>query len=115
MPDLTIEDFEEILEMEKTALKISDFETLEKIAEQKEQIVEQIQVLADQLDAEAIERLRHMTLQNQRLQEATMNGLRSVMDRLDASRRVALHLDTYNAKGKREDLSVPQATLEKRA
>ena len=52
---------------------------------------------------------------NQQLHKATLNGLRSVIDRLEAIKRAASQLDTYTASGARKDLAQPKSKMEKRA
>ncbi|MEL6523354.1 MAG: hypothetical protein AAFQ66_20440 [Pseudomonadota bacterium] len=106
---------EVLLDQEREALVGSDFNRLEKLLNIKEDLFAALESDRDHLTAEDLSRLRRATARNQRLQAATIRGLRSVIERLDARKRAAAHLDTYTAQGNKCDLVSPRSQLERKA
>ena len=106
---------ETLLEQEEDALRHSDFARLEQVLQAKEDLLAAWRADDPDLSGEEIRHLKAAAERNHRLHQATIRGLKSVIDRLAATQRAASHLDTYTAQGKRCDLAAPTARLEKKA
>ncbi|MBM7069896.1 hypothetical protein [Actibacterium sp. 188UL27-1] len=106
---------ETLLDQEEDALRHSDFSRLEQVLHAKETLLDALQDDSESLSREDAQRLKDAAERNNRLHQATIRGLRSVIDRLAATRRATSHLDTYTAQGQRRDLATPRGRLEKKA
>ena len=110
-----ITELEDLLEAEATVLRSGDYEALEGFAADKERMLRELAELEDDLDLEETQDLQTMLERNSVLYEATMDGLRTVIDRLKSVARVHSHLDTYAPGGAMQDLAPPQSSFEKRS
>ena len=104
-----------LLDDERQALLTGDFDALQKILDQKEDL---IKVLSTQhgSDFSGMQMLAPQIERNQELLSHALDGVRAVARRLAELRQVRESLDTYDATGRRK--SVPaqsEHSLEKRA
>jgi len=111
----SITDLEDLLEAEVTALRSGDYVALEGLAVDKERLLRELAESQDDLDLEKTRDLQALLERNGVLYEATMDGLRTVIDRLKSVARVHSHLDTYAPGGAMQDLAPPQSSFEKRS
>lgn len=102
-----------ILSAEAEALTRADYAVMEDLADRKASLLEGLQ--ADAMSVEDIAVLREMSAQNATLFEATLSGLRTVIDRLQQVARASTHLDTYTANGALQDLGPTRSSFEKRS
>lgn len=110
-PDVT--DLQDLLEAEAKALSTANYTVMEELAARKSALLEGLDT--DRLAAEEVEILRQQAARNARLFEATLGGLRSVIDRLHYVARASAHLDTYTATGALQDLGPARSSFEKRS
>ena len=102
-----------ILTAEAEALTQADYAVMEDLADRKAALLEGLD--AEAMSADDIVALREMSAQNATLLEATLSGLRSVIDRLQQVARASTHLDTYTANGALQDLGPTRSSFEKRS
>jgi flagellar biosynthesis/type III secretory pathway chaperone len=105
----------ELLENEAQALRRADYSALEDMSERKMSLIEALSQPDTPPDPETARRLQDLLRRNEALYEATMGGLRSVIDRLKTVARVSSHLDTYTAAGAIKDLGPARSSFEKRS
>lgn len=115
MIETRISDIEALLELEEASLRNQDFSALAVILKQKAELFKELDAENVSFDSKEIRNILMRIEHNQRLHKATLGGLRSVIDRLEAIKRAASHLDTYTASGARKDLVQPKSKMEKRA
>lgn len=113
MDELTTLD--DVLEREAMALRSGDYETLEEIASEKQDIVDRLSEETADLSSSDVARVQEKLRRNEVLYDATMDGLRSVIERLKSVSRVSSHLDTYTQSGFVQDLAPPRPSFEKRS
>lgn len=103
----------DLLEDEAAALTAADYAGVSALAERKSALLESLGTAPpeDQL----IDLLKERSARNAFLYEATLQGLRSVIDRLQTVKRVVAHLDTYTAGGALQDLGPARSSFEKRS
>lgn len=104
-----------LLEAEAEALRRADYTALEEMSERKRALIEELSRPEAAPDAQTARRLQDLLRRNAALYEATMGGLRSVIDRLRTVARVTGHLDTYTAGGALRDLGPARSSFEKRS
>lgn len=102
-----------LLDAEANALRVADFEKIDALAEEKQRLIETLPEVV--MDPSCVETLRQRSDRNGRLFEATLSGLRSVIERLQDVERVSAHLDTYTARGAKRDLGPARSSFEKRS
>lgn len=106
---------EDLLIREEHALRSGDFEALGQLADDKAGVLAAL-AAADVAPGPArAGALRAHLQRNAVLYEATMDGLRMVIDRVGAVRRASRHLDTYTRGGSLCDLAPPVTRFEKRS
>lgn len=104
-----------LLEAERAALLSGDLSTLEASAERKTELAIAISRHAPPLPRERIAALSAAAQRNAELCEAARRGLRTAIDRLSERARVASHLETYGADGRRHRHGGGPRSLEKRS
>ena len=104
-----------LLERERTALLQGDIEALTALLPDKEALIEALNTEpAD--DLPRFEALSGKVARNQLLLEQAMDGMREVIDRMGALRRMRVGLDTYGSDGARHHIEVTaEHTVERRA
>lgn len=103
-----------LLETERSVLLAGAFERLPGLAREKDRMLEG-QARLDNVPRAQIEALRRKVMRNQMLLEGAIQGIRNVMTRLNAQRRVRDGLETYDSQGHRQTIRVPARRVEKRA
>lgn len=103
----------DLLDAEAAALSAADFDGVAALADEKLALLEGLQ--DSPLEAWEIAQLQERSARNESLFAATLDGLRSVIDRLKHVQRAAVHLDTYTAAGAMQDLGPARSSFEKRS
>ena len=103
-----------LLETERSALLAGDFGRLPGLAREKDSLLEG-QTRLDGVPRAQIDALRQKVTRNQMLLEGAIQGIRNVMTRLNAHRRVRDGLETYDSQGRRQTMRVRAPRIEKRA
>lgn len=105
----------DLLEAERSALLIGDFEGLARMLQRKEQLLAELSEI-HAVEPGAMVSLSSRVQRNQELLTTAMDGIRSVAKRLDELHRVRGSLETYDERGKRRSVTPRQDhSLEKRA
>ncbi len=111
----TIDSLDDLLESERHALLKGDLDSVARLVEQKEVLMEHL-ALADELESTALGELDAKFKRNQALLDSALDGIRRVARRLSSLRRVRTALDTYDARGERKTIDVKaNSSFEKRA
>ena len=112
---ITIDDLDDLLESERSALVAGDLDRLSRLHDRKAALVEAL-ARFDLSQSEELAALNAKAERNQALLGSALSGIKSVARRLEAIRRVRQSLDTYDANGRKTcvDLSVDRS-VEKRA
>ncbi|MHA6347674.1 flagellar protein FlgN [Roseivivax sp. CAU 1761] len=104
-----------LLDRERDALLDGDFDTIERLAAERERLVAAL-AAAPPAEAGALAPLQARLRRNRDLFEQALAGLRSVGDRLAALRRLREGAETYDDGGARQTLAAPRRQrLERRA
>lgn len=105
---------ESFLDKERRAILNGAFEDIDRIAHEKELLLEGKKLVAP--DQKTLERLRRKAERNQNLLAAAIRGVRSVSARLEALRNGPAELNTYDKSGQRTTLGGQQkGALQRRA
>lgn len=102
-----------LLDAEAAALATADFDGVAALAEEKLALLQSLQ--ETDLQEQDVAQLKELSARNALMFDATMEGLRSVIDRLKHVQRAAVHLDTYTAGGALQDLGPARTSFEKRS
>ena len=115
MTDMTLaEQLQDIIEQERAALKLGDFDAVAELFEKKEALASQLEEFPAQRSM--IEPLRDGLRRNQELFDQALAGLRNVANRLGDMNRVRRALNTYDAQGRSQIIDAPATpTMERRA
>lgn len=110
-----IDELDQLLERERAALLAGDLDTIARILDLKEALIDRINGF-DATDHAPLGRLREKLGRNQALLVGAMEGIRAVADRMADLRRVRLGLETYDKSGRRHrhQPGIP-GTVERRA
>lgn len=111
----TIDELDDLLDRERTALIAGDLDGLTRLHDHKAGLIDALSRF-DAKDADGLSDLNAKVERNQALLDSALDGIRSVARRLAAIRRVRQSLDTYDARGKKScvDMGVDRS-VEKRA
>ena len=111
----TIDELDDLLEDERSALLSGDLEKIRRLNDRKAQLVDSLRDL-DLRDREEMNRLNQKISRNHALLGSALDGIRAVAQRLADVRRVRDSLDTYDADGRKRSVPTPsEKNLEKRA
>ena len=113
LPDTAPHPLATLLDAEADALAIADFDRVAALAEEKLALLQSVQEAG--LQEKDISYLQELSARNALMFDATMEGLRSVIDRLKHVQRATVHLDTYTAGGTLQDLGPARTRFEKRS
>ena len=110
-----IDALDDLLEMERSALLNGDFDTIARLLERKETLIEKLSLL-DAAASQPLEMLSDKIKRNQVLLDQALEGIRTVASRLAELRRIKSSLDTYDASGVRKTIEIAaDISVEKRA
>ena len=114
-PQQLIDELDQILDSERTALMAGDLSKLEDLLAKKEKIVGKLNAVSE-LERDSLERVQSKLSRNQGLLDSAMDGIRSVAARMAELRRIRKGLDVYDKSGRRTRYGTRSgANLEKRA
>lgn len=106
---------DDLLEEERSALLSGNLDTIARLVARKEELIDELSVL-DHEEHEGMRALAIKVNRNQQLLEHAMEGIRGVASRLSEMRRLKNTLDTYDAKGTKQEITINrERNLEKRA
>ncbi|KIC49646.1 hypothetical protein [Tateyamaria sp. ANG-S1] len=112
---VVIDQLDDLLDAERTALLDGDLDRVERLFERKTSLIACLSRMSE-ADAQDVQAVRLKVERNQDLLQSAADGIKSVARRLAAVRRVRESLETYDARGKRTTVDVKTASvLEKRA
>lgn len=104
-----------VLDVERSALLAGDLEKLSRLVTVKEDLVTRLQA-AEVGNTNLAESISYKLARNQELLDQARSGVQSVSDRLSALKRVHESLDTYDANGEKQTVTIGgHASVEKRA
>ena len=107
MTDATAQDLinklDKLLETERTALLAGDLETIGRLLEQKEQLIDQLNMIGSQ-NQPALAGLHDKVTRNQALLDGALQGIRKVAARMAAIRRIRRSMETYDESGRRQTI-----------
>ncbi len=107
MTDTTAQDLidklDKLLETERAALLAGDLETIGRLLEQKEQLIDHLNMIAPQ-NQRALAGLHDKVTRNQALLDGALQGIRKVAARMAAIRRIRRSLETYDESGQRQTI-----------
>jgi len=113
--DHLLGEVEGVLDTERNLLRLGAFEGLSDLARRKEQLISHIAGHMDPASSAILQRVRAKAQVNLALFAAAQSGLRAAQDRLDAIRRGASTLQTYDSNGRATAFVSPVARHERRA
>ncbi|MBY6056948.1 flagellar protein FlgN [Leisingera daeponensis] len=114
-PQQLIDELDQVLDRERTALMAGDLGKLEELLAKKEKIISKLNAVSE-LERESLEQVQTKLSRNQSLLDSAMDGIRSVAARMAELRRIRKGLDVYDQSGRRTRYGTRSgAKLEKRA
>ncbi|WP_093362717.1 hypothetical protein [Tropicimonas isoalkanivorans] len=90
-----------------------DFAELERIAKQKEGLLSDTAVVSH--EPADLAKIRQLSERNEKLLQASLEGVKAARSRLSDIRRASNQLETYTNAGKVRDLAHPRRQVERRA
>jgi len=109
--DLKIAQLIDMLRVERDVIRSGDFAALPDLVARKEAQLQGLQGTP----ARRLTTAREMALENQRLLEAAMQGVRSVQARLSAIRQATKSYTSYDRDGRARTISPGDSSVERRA
>jgi flagellar biosynthesis/type III secretory pathway chaperone len=103
-----------VTEAERKVLTTGQLDDLVRLEDIKRKLLVRLARQAGRADPAALEQLRRQALQNHRLYEASLTGIRNIRDQVRDLVRGA-ELKTYGADGARTALAEREGTLKRRA
>jgi flagellar biosynthesis/type III secretory pathway chaperone len=114
-PQKLIDELDQILDRERTALMEGDLGKLEGLLAKKEKVIGKLNSVSE-LERESLAQVQTKLSRNQQLLDSAMDGIRSVAARMAELRRIRKGLDVYDQAGRRNRYGTRSgAKLEKRA
>lgn len=113
-PAALIEALHDLLDREGQQLRRADFSRLDEQGSEKDRLID----LLDQShvgDSAALEGLRDHARRNAALMMASLRGIRAARRRFDLLHRVQTSLNIYDNQGRRRDVTIDNASVERRA
>lgn len=98
-----IEKLDNLLETERMALLAGDLETIGQLLEQKEDLIDRLNLIKPQSQP-ALAGLHEKVTRNQALLDGALQGIRKVAARIAAMRRIRRSLETYDKSGRRHTI-----------
>lgn len=109
----TFDVLEDFLEKERRAILSGSLGSMERIAKEKERLLDKGGLQAP--DRKTLDRVRRKVERNQNLLAAAIRGIRAVSSRMEILRNGPGELNTYDKTGRRKTLGGPQGNLHRRA
>lgn len=109
-----LSDMEGLLDVERKLLRNADFGGLPALSLQKERLISRIIDHPEAAPAERIQHVREKAQANLALFKAAKCGFRAAQERLDAIRRLASNLQTYDSSGRASAFALPVVRHERR-
>ena len=115
-----IDELDQLLDQERSALLIGDLEQIGRLMELKEQLIDRINNMnatkKQALGHETLSQMQNKVTRNQALLQGAMEGIRAVADRMAGLRRVREGLETYDRSGQKTQYDTGEKrTVERRA
>ena len=111
----TIDSLDDLLDAERDAVLDGNLDKVARLADQKEQLMQDLGQSSGR-DTIALEALDAKVNRNQVLLHSALNGIQTVIRRLESMRRIRNSLDTYDSYGRRRTVKMQmEHTVEKRA
>ena len=105
----------ELADLETSALRSLNLYQLEELLKRKEEFLDSLGSRDLNLDVNDIQSIREKLEICHSLGKATSRGIKSIIERIAATRRAVEHLDTYDGSGRRMDLASEGGRLLKRS
>jgi flagellar biosynthesis/type III secretory pathway chaperone len=99
-PQNLINELDEILDQERSALVRGELDQIESLLSRKEAIIQNLNTI-ENLEREALSKVQSKVSRNQELLNSAMEGIRSVATRMAELRRVKKGLDVYDRAGRK--------------
>jgi flagellar biosynthesis/type III secretory pathway chaperone len=99
-PQNLIDELDDILDRERSALVRGELTQIEELLAQKEAIIAQLNTI-DNLERAALAKVQTKVSRNQELLNSAMEGIRSVATRMSELRKVKKGLDVYDRAGRK--------------
>lgn len=99
-PQSLIDELDEILDQERSALVRGELDKIEELLARKEPLIAQLNTI-DSLERAALAQVQTKVSRNQELLNSAMEGIRSVATRMAELRRVKKGLDVYDRAGRK--------------
>lgn len=99
-PQNLIDELDEILDQERSALVRGELDKIEELLARKEAIIARLNTI-DNLERRALAQVQTKVSRNQELLNSAMEGIRSVATRMAELRRVKKGLDVYDRAGRK--------------
>lgn len=110
-----VSQIETLLEKEHKALVSGELDTLVKLTDQKQKLIDALSA-APLENLTSLQTLQAKALRNQAMLDSATRGIKTVANRLSTLQKVRRSLETYDAQGQKRTIrSACNATLEKRA
>ena len=113
-PDAIIQSLHGLLEEEEQQVRRANFADLELQGQEKSRLIDLLMVTKS-VDAVALQGLRDHARRNAALLAAALRGVRAARRRFDLLRRVQTSLNIYDNRGRRLDVQIDSASVERRA
>jgi len=114
-PQQLIDELDQILDRERSALMAGDLGKMEELLAKKEKAISKLNSVTE-LERESLAQVQSKVSRNQQLLDSAMDGIRSVAARMAELRRIRRGLDVYDQTGQRNRYGTRGASrLEKRA
>ncbi|MEX0302892.1 MAG: flagellar biosynthesis protein FlgN [Leisingera sp.] len=114
-PQKLIDELDQILDQERSALMAGDLGKLEDLLAKKEKAIGKLNEVSE-LERESLAQVQTKVSRNQQLLDSAMDGIRAVAARMAELRRIRKGLDVYDQAGRRTRFGTRGAArLEKRA
>ncbi|CUH86627.1 FlgN protein [Phaeobacter sp. CECT 5382] len=114
-PQHLIDELDEILDLERSALVRGELKQIDALLGRKEAVMEKLNAIGE-LERDALNQVQSKVSRNQELLNSAMEGIRSVANRMAELRRVKKGLDVYDRSGRKSRYgTVMGQRLEKRS
>ena len=113
-PETVIAGLHALLDLEGDQLRRADFSELAAQGAEKDRLMGQLDQIGAS-DSAALDGLRDHARRNAALMMAALRGVRAARRRFDMLRRVQTTLNIYDSRGRKLDVTIDSASIERRA